>query len=134
MANLTKLHTIETLTARYTAGNTTPNPARIERLARALELGAWDSALEKLCDAARTSDEPTIVLPAHRFEGLSRGKGWARKGSRNSAEWGERVKGGYRVGPGHWLVGGNDGFSRKGEDTWDVEHVTVGSETWTIAS
>ena len=47
--------------------------------------------------------------------------------------WGQRTNGGYRISPGRWTIGGNDGFSRKGEDVWNVEHVTVGSETWTIA-
>lgn len=125
---------LETITARYNAGNTTPNPKRIERLARAVELGADDKALEALCDAKRTSTESTIVLPVQRFENLSRGKGWCRKGRGSAAEWGERDDGGYRVGPGRWTVGGNDGFSRKGEDTWTVKHVQVGAEIWTVAS
>jgi hypothetical protein len=127
-------HTLETITAKYTAENTTPNPKRIERLARAIELGASDDALEALCGAVRTSNTDTIVLPAHRLEGMSRGRGWARKGTRNKAVWGEREDNGYRVGPGKWTVGGNDGFSRKGETEWVVKHVTVGTETWTIAS
>jgi hypothetical protein len=128
-------HTIDSILARYAAGNTAPiNPTRRERLAQAIELGASDAALEKLCDAKRTSTTDTIVLPAHRYENLSRGKGWARKGRGDKAEWGERDDGGYRVGPGRWTVGGNDGFTRKGEDTWKVEHVTVGAETWTVAS
>jgi hypothetical protein len=76
----------------------------------------------------------TILVPANRLENLSRGKGWARKGRGDRAEWGERADGGYRVGPGKWTVGGNDGFDRKREDVWDVEHVQVGAETWTIAS
>jgi hypothetical protein len=127
-------HTIETLTARYAAGNTTPNPKRIERLARAIELGATDAALEAICDAKRTSMTDTIVLPVQRYENLSRGRGWARKGRGSTAVWGERDDGGYRVGPGRWTVGGNDGFSRKGEDEWTVKHVTVGTEIWTVAS
>lgn len=75
----------------------------------------------------------TICLPPHRYEGLSRGRGWARKGRGANAEWGERTDGGYRVGPGRWTVGGNDGFSRKGEVIWTVEHIRVGEETWTVA-
>jgi hypothetical protein len=127
-------HTIETIAARYNAGNTTPNPKRIERLALAIERGATDAALEAICDARRTSTTDTIVLPVQRYENLSRGKGWCRKGRGASAVWGERDDGGYRVGPGRWTVGGNDGFSRKGEDEWTVKHVTVGTETWTVAS
>jgi len=131
---MSTVYTIETLSARYAEGNTTPNPKRIERLARALELGASDQALEAICDAARTSMTDTIVLPAQRFEGLSRGKGWCRKGRGDSAEWGERDDGGYRVGPGKWTVGGSDGFSRKGQNEWIVKHVQVGAEVWTVAS
>lgn len=107
--------------------------ARRERLARAIEIGASDAVLVKLRDANRTSTSRTIVLPVQRFETMSRGKGWARKGRGSSAEWGERVDGGYEVGPGRWTVGGNDGFSRKGEVSWVVAHVEVGTETWTIA-
>lgn len=120
--------------AYYAATNTDPIPeVRRERLAQAVELGADDALLRVLCDAVRISRTDTILLPAHRLEGKSRGKGWARKGNRDSAVWGEREEGGYRVGPGKWTVGGNDGFSRKGEATWDVTNIAVGIETWTIA-
>lgn len=126
---------LEKLIARITDGSSVKvSPVRVTRLTRAIALGASDKILEAIADAGRTSDTDTIVLPCHRFENLSRGKGWARKGSKNNAEWGERASGGYRVGPGTWTVGGNDGFSRKGEDKWVVKHVTVGTETWTIAS
>lgn len=126
---------LELILAQYARENTAPiAPVRAKRFARAIELGATDKALQALCGAARTSDKPTIVLPPHRYQNLSRGKGWCRKGSKNNAEWGERVDGGYEVGPGKWTVGGNDGFSRKGEDSWTVKHVQVGPETWTVAS
>lgn len=92
-----------------------------------------DTTFARISDAMRVAKSMTVVLPAHRYEGLSRGKGWARQGVGKSAVWGERVSGGYRVGPGRWTVGGNDGFRRKGETEWNVEHVTVGGETWTIA-
>jgi hypothetical protein len=128
-------HTVESILALYAASNTAEiNPVRRERLTRAIEMGASDSVLEAICHAARTSTTATIVLPQHRFEHLSRGKGWARKGRGEKVQWGEREDGGYRVGPGRWTVGGNDGFSRKGTVEWTVQHVTVGSETWTIAS
>jgi len=128
-------HTLETILARYAEGNTAPiNDVRRERLARAIELGASDGALEALCDAKRTSTSETIILPAQRFENLSRGRGWCRKGRGNSAEWGEREDNGYHVGAGRWTVGGHDGFTRKGEDTWTVKHVRVGAEVWTVAS
>lgn len=47
----------------------------------------------------------------------------------------KRRDGGWRVStPGRWIVGGTDGFSRKGEVCWDVESVPIGDETWFIAS
>ena len=93
-----------------------------------------DETFAKISNALRVNRSSTIVLPSHRFEGLSRGRGWARKGKGHSAEWGDRDGSGYRVGPGRWTVGGHGGFRRKGEDTWKVEHVVLGDETWTIAS
>lgn len=92
-----------------------------------------DATFATLSNAMRLSRKETIVLPQHRFEGLSRGRGWARKGRGNTAEWGEREDGGYRVGPGKWVVGGHDGFTRKGSDSWEVSHVRVGDMTWTVA-
>src|SRR4051812_24609057 len=84
-----------------------------------------DATFTKLANALRAARKDTVLLPAHRFEGLSRGKGWARKGRGDSAVWGERDDGGYRVGPGKWTVGGNDGFTRKGQDEWVVAHIQV---------
>ena len=107
---------------------------RRENLARAAALGADRATLEALRDAARLKRAPYIVLPPHRFEGLSRGRGWARSGKGVAAQWGERVDSGYKVDPGRWCVGGSDGFQRKREDLWIVEHVQVGAETWTIAN
>jgi len=99
----------------------------------AIALGADLETLEILRDASRISRILTIRLPAHRYEGLSRGRGWARKGRGDSVEWGEKASGGYRVGPGEWDVGATDGFSRKGSVHYVVSHVQVGPETWTIA-
>jgi len=110
----------------------TASEKRLESLTIAHPL-VDDVVFAELAKALRVARQPTIVLPAQRFENLSRGRGWARKGRGDSAEWGERVQGGYRVGPGEWTVGGHDGFSRKGQDEWVVEHVKVGGETWTIA-
>lgn len=115
------------------AGHDDVSDGRMKSLRRAAELGASRATLEKLRDANRVAWEPTIVLPVQRFENLSRGKGWCRKGRGSSAEWGVREDGGYRVGPGSWTVGGNDGFQRKGEVSWVVANVSVGAETWTIA-
>lgn len=114
-------------------GNEKP-ASRVERLVEAIELGASDKVLETLRDALRISRRDTIPLPPHHYEGLSRGRGWCRKGRGASAVWGEREDAGYRVGPGNWIVGGHDGFSRKGQDRWTVEHVQVGEQTWTIAN
>lgn len=110
------------------------NEKRWESLRLATEAGADVDILLEIASARRVSRKATIVLPAHRFEGLSRGRGWARLGRGNNVTWGEREDGGYRVGPGRWTVGGNDGFSRKGEDTWTVRNLQVGEQTWTVAS
>lgn len=107
---------------------------RTQRLAVAAELGADEAALRALASALRVSRSTEITVPAHRYEGLSRGRGWARRGRGARAAWGERADGGYRVGPGRWTVGGSDGYARQGEVVWDVAHVQVGSETWTVAS
>jgi hypothetical protein len=107
---------------------------RKETLQRAIEIGADDKTLEMLRDATRVAQRETIVLPSHKYENLSRGRGWARKGKGDRVTWGEREDGGYRVGPGRWSVGSTDGFNRKGSTEWTVEHVQVGSETWTVAS
>lgn len=106
---------------------------RRESLARALELGADKKTVERIRDAARLARKTTIVIPSGRYDHLSRGKGWARMGRGASVTWGERVDGGYRVGPGKWTVGSDDGFRRKSKLDWVVSHVQVGEQTWTIA-
>ncbi len=131
---MTNSEKLASQTALYNEENTTPNPGRIERLAEAIELGADDQALEAIRLAVRTSKSDTIVLPPHRYEGLSRGRGWCRMGAGGRAVWGERVTGGYEVSEGKWTVGGNDGFSRKGEDRWVVKRVQVGRQVWTVAN
>lgn len=100
----------------------------------AVDAGVDFPTLRDIITAPRLNRDETIVLPAGRFEGLSRGKGWARQGTGLSARWGEKVSGGYRVGPGKWVVGSTDGFNRKDSVTWDVEHLAVGDQTWTRAS
>jgi hypothetical protein len=108
---------------------------RKESLTLAAEAGATVQLLEKLRDAVKlTRNTSTIVLPPHHYEGLSRGRGWCRKGKGDSAQWGDRCDKGYRVGPGRWVVGGHDGFTRKASTTWDVENITVGGVVWTIAN
>lgn len=92
-----------------------------------------DALFAEISNALRVSRGAKVRLPAHRFEGLSRGRGWARKGKGAAAEWGERDGSVYIVGPGKWTIGGDDGFRRKGADEWKVTHVRVGDQTWTIA-
>jgi hypothetical protein len=106
---------------------------RLESLTLAIELGADAATLELLRDATRVSRRDTIVLPALRYESLSRGRGWARQGRGSKVTWGERVSRGYEVGPGSWTVGATDGFSRKDACDWTVKHVTVGTAIWTVA-
>lgn len=104
-------------------------------VAAAAALGADDAALDAIRAATIVSRSATIVLPAHHYETLSRGRGWARKGKGYPAVWGERLDaGGYRVGPGRWTVGGNDGFARRGAASWTVTAITIGAQTWTVAS
>ena len=107
---------------------------RRQSLRLASEAGVDMATLTRIAAALRVERKATIVIPMQRYEMLSRGKGWARKGRGDKAVWGERVEGGYEVGAGKWTVGGSDGFSRKGEDQWTVEEIKVGAETWTIAN
>ena len=107
---------------------------RVKTIARAIELGADDATVLTLVDACRVKqNSATICIPADKLEGLSRGRGWCRQGNGDAVVWGERTDLGYRVGPGRWTIGATDGFSRKNSTQWDVRHVQVGGETWTIA-
>jgi hypothetical protein len=110
--------------------------SRADSLAIAHAMGCDDPTIIRLAAAKRLKRGAGIVLPTHRYENLSRGRGWCRKGNRDSAVWGERVSGGYRVtSDGRWVVGGNDGFSRKDEAVWNVLSVTLpGGIIWTIAN
>lgn len=110
-----------------------PSAARRESLQIAHERGVDDATFARLCEANLVARKATVKLPLHRLEGMSRGKGWCRQGQGSSAVWGERDGAGYRVGPGRWVVGGHDGFSRKGHTDWRVEHLDVAGETWTVA-
>ena len=126
--------TTETVTDRIARlGLTDIGESRLQSLTVASE-AVDDETFARLARALRVSRSATIILPAHRFEGLSRGRGWARSGKGDAAKWGERTEKGYRVSAGRWIVGGSDGFSRKGEAAWTVEHVTVGPDVWTIAN
>jgi hypothetical protein len=119
---------IETLMVQYTCPE-----VRRETLTIAQAKGATLQVLHAIANAPRVSKSDTIILPSLRYENLSRGRGWARKGKGLDAIWGERTDKGYRVGPGRWTVGATDGFSRKDSCTWTVKHVQVGSEVWTVA-
>lgn len=108
---------------------------RTKTVTIAHEAGVDDALLKRIATANRLKrDSDTIVVPVNSLELCSRGSGWARLGRGGAAQWGERVDGGYRVGAGRWTVGGNDGFSRKREDIWVVEHIMVGGKVWTIAN
>jgi hypothetical protein len=66
------------------------------------------------CNRGLIPTGPDTIL-ARPQEHLGRGK---------SAVWGEGVDEGYRLrSEGKWIIGGHDGFSRKGEDVWDVRRV-----------
>lgn len=108
---------------------------RIESLAIAHDANVSDAIFRTIAEARRVHrNSYTVVVPRHPLESCSRGRGWARKGKGSSAEWGERVDRGYRVGAGVWSVGGHDGFRRKRSDEWVVEHIIVDNATWTIAN
>lgn len=84
--------------------------------------------------AVGVQGELSVVLPPNRLESLSRGRGWARLGKFDDATWGVKVEGGYRVSrPGNWVVGGDDGFGRKREDSYKVARVKIGDLFWIVA-
>jgi N-formylglutamate amidohydrolase len=97
---------------------------RCHTLVVAAAAGATPADLKAVAEATRASRGAYIWVPCHRYEGLSRGRGWARLGSGKDVVWGERANGGYRLRQeGRWTVGGHDGFSRKGETVWNVRRV-----------
>lgn len=109
------------------------NAARLETLTIAEELGADDETLVRLATATRVRRAAEMRLPAEHLEGLSRGRGWCRRGQGTNAVWGQRVDGGYLVGPGRWSVGATDGYRRRSSTTWSVELVVVGDHVWSVA-
>lgn len=105
--------------------------ARVITLIRAAVTGLTPAQLKTIASAARVAKGDTIVLPTGKYDHLSRGKGWCRRGKGDSATWGQSVNGGgWKVGPGKWTVGSSDGFSRKEQVEWDVKNVGG----WTIAN
>ena len=124
----------ETLDARIARIVARPTPeVDRELLADAHALACSDDAFRKIADAHYVGQGLTVELPLGKYEHLSRGRGWARKGRGDRVAWGERTRDGYTVGPGRWTVGSTDGFSRKSSVDWWVEHVQVGAQTWTLA-
>jgi hypothetical protein len=94
---------------------------RCRALLLAASRGATPQDLRDIAEAVRVSTGDGVTVPHHHYETLSRGRGWARLGRGERAVWGERVEGGYRLRlAGRWVIGGHDGFSRRGETTWDV--------------
>lgn len=84
--------------------------------------------------AVGVQGELSVILPPNRLEALSKGRGWARLGKFDDATWGVKVEGGYRVSrPGNWVVGGDDGFARKREDSYKVARVKIGDLFWIVA-
>jgi hypothetical protein len=110
---------------RALTGTTDISPTRAAVVVRAAAAGATPLQLKRIADACRTSEQASgILLPAGRYEGLSRGRGWARRGTGSDVEWGTREDGGYRVATeGTWTIGSTDGFSRKDATQWKVSRV-----------
>lgn len=130
--NTIQTETVTERAARLNCGEI--NEKRLESLSLAHPF-VTDEIFQKIASATRVKrNSETIILPLHRFENLSRGRGWARQGKGGKATWGERVDGGYECGAGKWTIGGNDGFSRKGSADWEVSHVIVSEKVWTIAN
>jgi hypothetical protein len=97
---------------------------RCRVLMLAASRGGTPQDLRDIAEALRVSTGDGITVPMHHYETLSRGRGWARRGRGKDAVWGERVEGGYRLhAEGRWVVGGHDGFARRGETVWDVRRV-----------
>jgi hypothetical protein len=98
--------------------------ARCRALLLAASRGATPQDLRAIAEATRVSTGDGITVPAHHYETLSRGRGWARFGRGKEAVWADRVEGGYRLRlAGRWIIGGHDGFTRRGEDVWNVKCV-----------
>jgi hypothetical protein len=109
-----------------------PSDARRESLRVAVGLGAEVDVMRTLALATRLNRKDWVPLPAGRHAGLSRGRDWCR--SREGGGFADRRDGGgFRGTPGKWEVGSTDGYSRKDKVAWDVSHVQVGAETWTVA-
>lgn len=114
--------------ASQLAASLTSEPISASRaltLIVAAAAGISPAQIKKIAEANRVSaSEAGILLPAGRYEKMSRGRGWCRQGKGDAVTWGERTEGGYRVSAeGRWDVGCTDGFSRKDSVRWDVSRV-----------
>lgn len=107
---------------------------RLTSLTLAAELGADAATLNRLVDASlRVSRTDTILLPAGHYATAHRGKSWCRSGTGASARWADQRDGQFRVGPGKWLIHSDDGGTRQDNTTWDVDHIHLSDQVWTVA-
>lgn len=105
---------------------------RRKSLERAVELGADDETLALLAGASRLQRRDHLRVET-RYGGLSRGRAWGRQGRGDNVRWAAKDGGVVLLTPGKWTVGSSDGYRRKeSPEDWDVRHVRVGDETWTI--
>ena len=102
-------------------GQVAVNDNRRAMVCRVAETAPKPAELRKLATAVRIGTNEGITLPAGRFAGLSRGKGWCRQGSGSSAEWISAENGWYPITErGKYIVGSSDGYSRKEQTPWTV--------------
>ena len=122
-------------TSEWDAAEQTTISNRDAAIAVAKSLGKHEAvAVFESAAAVGGQGELSVILPPNRMEYLSRGRGWARLGKFDDATWGARCEGGYRVNrPGVWVVGGDDGFGRKREDSYKVARVKIGEIFWIVA-
>lgn len=97
-------------------------PLRMPSVISAAASGLSPKDIKDIAVALRVSQKDRgILLPAGTFENLSRGKGWCRLGRGSNVTWADRVDGAYLANSaGTWVVGSNDGFSRKDQVEWKV--------------
>jgi hypothetical protein len=107
---------------------------RKESVQLAIEAGADVPTLHLIVGADRLARKGSITLPAPKM-GRKRGKGWARQDlETGGVRWGLHAQDGLEVRePGLWLVMDSDGF-KETRTRWDVQNVSVGPETWTLAN
>jgi hypothetical protein len=104
----------------------TVSDARAKTLVRCADAGATDAQLKAIASAELANSYGKIKLPAHRYEMLSRGRGWCRSADGVFAN--DRDGSLYVVTePGQWTVGASDGFSRKDKTTYRVQRMQIGA-------